>query len=407
MYKGTKQRSLLLSKSADLLAQHICKGYKRNKSTMKKIILGLMAATFIIKISTAQADILLPAKEIIENIAVPLAQYNNKNNYSYEDLVYLFCALEEKGINLNEDSMTVHAFQSGHGYWERDVIHEICIATFGEENQWSIEQRYWHGEMMVAIGAWDSNFYRLPEGDDLTEPEARKLAVNALKEAYDVDLPIETNEEWLVGAGFGSNYYDEGDDSYWIVEWNLSFSRPDKPNVLVYDVNFDRHGKNIQTYYHEELEMDEWALKRYTELMTNASKEKEATEKYGDIMYFWPDEIKVEIYGATGLPYAIPEQTEIDQAMEDAKRRVTEKYGLDALDNLGNYQVGYLFQKLDDEEDIETKATQLMWDIVLTTDPDFLSDGYRVQFQRIILNDTGEEEITDLIVDHANLWSLP
>ena len=48
-----------------------------------------------------------------------------------------------------------------------------------------------------------------------------------------------------------------------------------------------------------------------------------------------------------------------------------------------------------------------MWDIVLTTDPDFLSDGYRVQFQRIILNDTGEEEITDLIVDHANLWSLP
>ena len=78
--------------------------------------------------------------------------------------------------------------------------------------------------------------------------------------------------------------------------------------------------------------------------MTNASKEKEATEKYGDIMYFWPDEIKVEIYGATGLPYAIPEQTEIDQAMEDAKRLVTEKYGLDALDNLGNYQVGYLFQ---------------------------------------------------------------
>ena len=134
MYKGTKQRSLLLSKSADLLAQHICKGYKRNKSTMKKIILGLMAATFIIKISTAQADILLPAKEIIENIAVPLAQYNNKNNYSYEDLVYLFCALEEKGINLNEDSMTVHAFQSGHGYWERDVIHEIWTKSLREAN---------------------------------------------------------------------------------------------------------------------------------------------------------------------------------------------------------------------------------------------------------------------------------
>ena len=237
----------------------------------------------------------------------------------------------------------------------------------------------------------------------MTELEARKLAVDALKNAYDVDLPTETNEEWLVGAGFGSNYYEEGNDSYWIVEWNFSFSRPEKPYVLVYDVTFDRHGENIQTDYHEEQEMDERALKIYTELMTNASKEKEAMEKYGEIMYFWPDEVKVEIYGATGLPYAIPEQAETDQAMEDAKRLVAEKYGQDALEKLGDYQVGYLFQKLDDEEDIETKTTQLMWDILLTTDPEFLSDGYRVQFQRVIDHETGEEKVLDVIVEYANL----
>ena len=55
------------------------------------------------------------------------------------------------------------------------------------------------------------------------------------------------------------------------------------------------------------------------------------------------------------------------------------------------------------KEDIETKATQLMWDIVLTTDPEFLSDGYRVQFQRFIEHETGEEKILDVIVEHANL----
>ena len=122
-------------------------------------------------------------------------------------------------------------------------------------------------------------------------------------------------------------------------------------------------------------------------------------------MYFWPDEVKVEIYGATGLPYAIPEQAQTDQAMQDAKRFITEKYGQDALANLGDYQVGYLFQKLDDEEDIETKMTQLMWDIMFTTDPEFLSDGYRVQFQRVIDHETGEENIVDVIVEHANLGS--
>ena len=89
--------------------------------------------------------------------------------------------------------------------------------------------------------------------------------------------------------------------------------------------------------------------------------------------------------------------------MKDAKRLVTEKYGQDALEKLGDYKVGYLFQKLDDEDNIETKATQLMWDIMFTTDPEFLSDGYRVQFQRVINHETGEENIADVIVEHANL----
>ena len=121
-------------------------------------------------------------------------------------------------------------------------------------------------------------------------------------------------------------------------------------------------------------------------------------------MHFWPDEVKVEVYGGLyGLPYAIPEPEEYAVALEDAKRFITEKYGADALEKLGDYKVGYLFQKLDDEENIETKATQLMWDIMFTTDPEFLSDGYRVQFQRVIDHETSEEKIIDVIVEHANL----
>ena len=44
-----------------------------------------------------------------------------------------------------------------------------------------------------------------------------------------------------------------------------------------------------------------------------------------------------------------------------------------------------------------------MWDIMFTTDPEFLSDGYRVQFQRVIDHETGEEKIIDVIIEHANL----
>ena len=66
----------------------------------------------------------------------------------------------------------------------------------------------------------------------------------------------------------------------------------------------------------------------------------------------------------------------------------------------GEYMVSFT-----PEEDVETKATQLMWDIMFTTDPEFLSDGYRVQFQRVIEHETGEEKIYDVIVEHANLGS--
>ena len=77
------------------------------------------------------------------------------------------------------------------------------------------------------------------------------------------------------------------------------------------------------------------------------SKEEEAVSKYGENMYFWPDGIKVAIYGDLyGLPYAIPEPEEYAVALEDARKFITEKYGADALDKLGDYKVGYLFQKL-------------------------------------------------------------
>ena len=183
-------------------------------------------------------------------------------------------------LTLDEGSTLMQAFESGRGYWERDAIHEICLAAFGkDEGAWSIEQRHWYGEMMVAVGAWDRNDFLLPGEGDLTEQEARKLAVMALKDAYSIELPLESTKDWHVGIGFVSNYYEEGENSYWIVEWQINFSRPEKPNVLVYDVSFDRHGNNIQTDHHEEPEIDERALQRYAELMTNATKEQEAMKK--------------------------------------------------------------------------------------------------------------------------------
>lgn len=113
------------------------------------------------------------------------------------------------------------------------------------------------------------------------------------------------------------------------------------------DIFFDRHGENIRTDHFEAPELDERSQQKYKEMQDIFSKEEEAVSKYGENMYFWPDEIKVAIYGDLyGLPYAIPEPEEYAAALEDARKFIMEKYGADALDKLGDYKVGYLFQKL-------------------------------------------------------------
>ena len=378
-------------------------GYKVKRKLSAVAI--LVAALMLITV-TALAVALLSPKEVVEQVAVPIAQENEYENYSYDELLELITTLNENGITLDEGSRIMQAFQAGHGYWERDTIEEICRAAFGEK-PWTVEQFHWYGEMMVAIGVWTHNDFLLPEDGDLTEREARELAVKALKDAYDVELPVETNGEWLVSAGFVKNTeYDENGDAYKLVQWDVTYSHADKPNTLTYDVTFDRHGDNVQTDHVEERELDERSIEMYNQLQAIFSKEQEAISKYGEVMHFWPDEVKVEIYGgAFGLPFAIPDQADYDMALNDAKKCIAEKYGEDALKNLGDYKVGYLFQKLDDEDDTETKMTQLMWDMIFTTDPDFLSDGYRVQFQRILHHETGKEEIIDIIVEHANLGS--
>ena len=53
--------------------------------------------------------------------------------------------------------------------------------------------------------------------------------------------------------------------------------------------------------------------------------------------------------------------------------------------------------------DTDNLNTLLQWDFIITTDTEFLSDGYRVQFTQIINNGIKLDEILDLVVETANI----
>ena len=142
------------------LAQRIMNQERTGETVVKKrLSVGLVLAIVLMLIAvTALAVALLSPKEIVELVAVPMAKENDEGEvlqeyYSYEQLAQLIQTLGENGFTLDENSTIIQAFRSGQGYYEEEVLYEICREAFGSNfDAWSIEQKYWYETISAEIG---------------------------------------------------------------------------------------------------------------------------------------------------------------------------------------------------------------------------------------------------------------
>ena len=88
------------------LAQRIMNAEKGEIKVKKKLTMSMVLVIVLLLIAvTALAVALLSPKEIVEQVAVPTAQSNEQENYTYEDLQNLLQTLNENGITLDEGSL--------------------------------------------------------------------------------------------------------------------------------------------------------------------------------------------------------------------------------------------------------------------------------------------------------------
>ena len=148
IFQNAVDRRLSGLQENPFLAQRIMNAEKGEIKLKKKLTLSMVLVIALLLIAvTALAVVLLSPKEIVEQVAVPIAQSNTQGNYTYEELKELINALSENGITLDEGSRLMRAFEAGRGYWEKDVIHEICLSAFGaDQSAWSIEQLVWRND---------------------------------------------------------------------------------------------------------------------------------------------------------------------------------------------------------------------------------------------------------------------
>ena len=357
---------------------------ERGRRLPKRTVALALLVLMLLLSATAVAAVLLSGREVVDEYAVPMALGNDaetyvKGSYTHEELANLIRVLNENGLTLEEEGTIMQALQDGHGYWEEDVITAICEEAFGGRfYAWSAEEKYWYDEMLVTIGAKERNWYCLPGEGDMTVPEARAYAASLLNEKYGLALPAQSDETWLI-----CEYFFAADDIN-PAAWRFDYVNRANGSIE-YGVNFDREGRVI-------LMEDVGAIQASQEQSAIAQepagedsdreaayrRRQEAYENYqqtyGDNWWFWPLEAQQEAMGGN---HHIPEGDEMtrDEAVSLALNAICEQYGAEALSQLGEYHVGAICKRYQ-----ESEGKWITWCIYVTSDPVYVSDGFRVDF---------------------------
>lgn len=175
---------------------------KKLSISMLLIIVLLLAAV------TGLAIALLSPKEVVEQVAVPLALENDtgvsvQGSYTTEELAELVRQLDENGITLEENNRIIQLLKNGQGYNEEETIMEICRLAFGGNHYtWTLEEQDWFEHLMVDIGFHETYVSRLPDKDNMKYEDAEAFAFERLRKEYGQELTFEDRTVYQLSRQF-------------------------------------------------------------------------------------------------------------------------------------------------------------------------------------------------------------
>ena len=189
----------------------------------KKLSAGLVLAIVLVLLAAAALAVtLLTHKEIVEQVAVPLALENDTETpgvnrfFSAEDLSEIIRSLNENGIELDETNYVMQLLQSGQGYYEDEVISDILYDSFGFYiSTWTLEQQDWYSQLQYKLGLFESYQCNLPGNDNLTYEEAEAFAFRKIREEYGMELSLEDRSVWRLFRTFQKKNESVPEDTWY------------------------------------------------------------------------------------------------------------------------------------------------------------------------------------------------
>ena len=232
------------------LAQRIINQERKGEPVVKKrLSVGLVLAIVLMLIAmTALAVALLSPKEIVEQVAVPLAVENDtgigvQGSFTNDQLAELIRTLNENGFTMEENNRIMQAMQNGQGYYEEETIMEICRQAFGGSfYTWTLEQQDWFNHLMVDIGWFEEYESCLPGPENMTYEEAEAFAFASLTAKYGKDLDPTNRESYALSRQFVRDIENGGKET-----WVFSL---DPKNIFLgyYTVTFEDQNPKESLY---------------------------------------------------------------------------------------------------------------------------------------------------------------
>ncbi|MEG1360844.1 MAG: hypothetical protein RSE23_14385, partial [Clostridia bacterium] len=123
------------------------------------------------------------------------------------------------------------------GYSEQSAIMELASSEFGSYDEWTIEQQYWFGEVMVAIGWQEANSCRLPKGNEVSCEQALNLAAGHIDRAY--GDPVLDTTRWRSMINYRASDASGGDP-----RWYFGFL-PIRPQDKTFSILLEADGSLV------------------------------------------------------------------------------------------------------------------------------------------------------------------
>lgn len=197
-----------------------------------KLSVGLIIAAVLTLMSvTAVAAVVLSARQVVEQEIVPIAQQNDADEtvepeFSHDELSRVLEIARDNGMTIPQGLLDIA--EAGYGYDEEETIRTLASQAFGHSYAyWTIEERYWYGEIGVAIGVLDQNPHHLPGEGEISFDEALQTAASIAR-TYGSDL--DNTDHWRRIIQYACHESEDGAPSSSPI-WEMWF----EPTSIMYD----------------------------------------------------------------------------------------------------------------------------------------------------------------------------